>query len=41
VALNISPKTADNHRTNLMRKLNDHSAAGLTAVTLREGLLDT
>jgi DNA-binding NarL/FixJ family response regulator len=39
--LNISPKTADNHRTNLMRKLDVHSAAGLTAVALREGLLDT
>jgi DNA-binding NarL/FixJ family response regulator len=38
--LNISPKTADNHRTNLMRKLDVHSAAGLTAVALREGLLD-
>ncbi len=39
--LNISPKTVDNHRTNLMRKLGVHSAAGLTAVALREGLLDT
>ena len=39
--LNISPKTADNHRTNLMRKLDVHSAAGLTALALREGLLDT
>ena len=39
--LNISPKTVDNHRTNLMRKLDVHSAAGLTAVALREGLLDT
>jgi DNA-binding NarL/FixJ family response regulator len=39
--LNISPKTADNHRTNLMRKLDVHSAAGLTAFALREGLLDT
>lgn len=39
--LNISPKTVDNHRTNLMRKLGIHSAAGLTAVALREGLLDT
>jgi DNA-binding NarL/FixJ family response regulator len=39
--LNISPKTVDNHRTNLMRKLDVHSAAALTAVALREGLLDT
>jgi DNA-binding NarL/FixJ family response regulator len=38
--LSISPKTVDNHRTNLMRKLDVHSAAGLTAVALREGLLD-
>jgi DNA-binding NarL/FixJ family response regulator len=39
--LYISPKTADNHRTNLMRKLDVHSAAELLAVALREGLLDT
>lgn len=38
--LNISPKTADNHRTNLMRKLDAHSAAELTSIALREGLLD-
>lgn len=36
--LNISAKTADNHRTNLMRKLDLHSAAELTAFALREGL---
>lgn len=39
--LNISPKTADNHRTNLMRKLDVHSAAELTSIAVREGLLDT
>ncbi|HEU4619315.1 MAG TPA: response regulator transcription factor [Gammaproteobacteria bacterium] len=39
--LHISPKTADNHRTNLMRKLDVHSAAELIAFALREGLLDT
>lgn len=39
--LNISPKTADNHRTNLMRKLGVHSAAELTSIAVREGLLDT
>lgn len=39
--LNISPKTVDNHRTNLMRKLDVHSAAELAVIALREGLLDT
>jgi DNA-binding NarL/FixJ family response regulator len=39
--LNISPKTAEHHRTNLMRKLDVHSAAELLAVALREGMLDT
>jgi DNA-binding NarL/FixJ family response regulator len=39
--LHISPKTADNHRTNLMRKLAVHSAAELTSIAVREGLLDT
>lgn len=38
--LGISPKTADNHRTNLMRKLNVHSNAELVAFALQEGLLD-
>jgi DNA-binding NarL/FixJ family response regulator len=38
--LSISPKTVDNHRTNLMRKLDVHSAAELTSIALREGLLD-
>lgn len=37
--LNISAKTADNHRTNLMRKLDVHSAAELVALAMREGLL--
>jgi DNA-binding NarL/FixJ family response regulator len=36
--LNISAKTADNHRTNLMRKLGVHSAAELVALVLRENL---
>lgn len=36
----ISPKTADNHRTNLMRKLDVHSMPELVAFALREGLLD-
>ena len=36
--LNISTKTAENHRTNLMRKLGVHSAAELVALVLRENL---
>ncbi|MFZ5609349.1 MAG: response regulator [Pseudomonadota bacterium] len=40
-ALNISPKTVDNHRTNLMRKLGVHTVAQLMAYALREGLLDS
>lgn len=39
--LGVSAKTVDNHRTNLMRKVNVHSAAELLALALREGLLDT
>ncbi|MGR3502173.1 response regulator [Pseudaestuariivita sp.] len=38
--LGVSPKTVDNHRTNLMRKLDAHSMAELLAYALREGLLD-
>lgn len=34
----ISPKTVDNHRTNLMRKLDLHSAQALTSYALRVGL---
>jgi len=33
----ISPKTVDNHRTNLMRKLNLHSAQALTSFAIRAG----
>ncbi len=39
-ALGISSKTVDNHRTNVMRKLDVHSVAALIAYALREGLLD-
>ena len=39
--LGVSFKTVDNHRTNLMRKLNVHSVAELLSYALREGLLDT
>jgi DNA-binding NarL/FixJ family response regulator len=37
--LGISAKTAGNHRTNLMRKLNVHDAAGLTRYALQSGIL--
>jgi DNA-binding NarL/FixJ family response regulator len=39
--LGISVKTVDNHRTNVMRKLDVHSAAELVALAYREGLADT
>ena len=39
--LHISPKTVDNHRSSLMRKLDVHSAAELAALALREGLVDS
>jgi DNA-binding NarL/FixJ family response regulator len=38
--LGISAKTVDNHRTNLMRKLNIHDVASLTRHALERGLLD-
>jgi len=36
--LNISAKTAENHRTSLMRKLGVHSAAELVALVLRDNV---
>lgn len=39
-ALNISPKTIDNHRANLMRKMDTHSTATLLVRAMRDGLLD-
>ena len=39
--LGISTKTVDNHRSNLMRKVNVHSVAELMSFAMREGLLDT
>ena len=39
--LGVSIKTVDNHRTNLMRKLNVHSVAELLSYALREGYLDS
>lgn len=38
--LGVSTKTVDNHRTNLMRKVEAHSVAELLAYAVREGLLD-
>jgi DNA-binding NarL/FixJ family response regulator len=37
-ALGISVKTADFHRTRLMRKLNIHETAGLVRYAIRKGL---
>jgi len=38
--LGISAKTVDNHRTNLMRKLNIHDVASLTRHALEQGVLE-
>ena len=37
--LGISPKTADKHRSNIMNKLNLHSASALTAYAIEKGLV--
>ena len=37
--LNISPKTVDKHRSNLMKKLNLHSASALTVYAIEKGLV--
>ena len=39
-ALNISTKTAENHRTNLMRKLGVHDIAGVVRFVIRQGFYD-
>jgi DNA-binding NarL/FixJ family response regulator len=39
--LAISAKTVDNHRTNLMRKLNLHDVAGLTRYALEQGIVSS
>lgn len=39
--LGVSAYTVDKHRTNMMRKLNVHSAAELLALAIRDGLLDS
>ena len=38
--LSISPKTVDNHRTNLMRKLGVNSSASLIVQAVKSGLID-
>jgi DNA-binding NarL/FixJ family response regulator len=39
VTLNLSVKTAETHRTNLMRKLGLHSVADLTLYAVRNGIV--
>lgn len=39
-ALDISPRTVESHRANLMRKLGVKSVALLTQVAIREGIID-
>jgi DNA-binding NarL/FixJ family response regulator len=36
----ISPKTVENHKANIMKKLNIHDRVGLTKYALRLGLID-
>ncbi|HEX9784803.1 MAG TPA: response regulator transcription factor [Opitutaceae bacterium] len=38
-ALGISPKTAETHRTNIMRKLNLHSVTDLVRFAIRNGIV--
>jgi DNA-binding NarL/FixJ family response regulator len=38
-ALKLSVKTAETHRTNLMRKLDLHSVADLTLYAIRNGIV--
>ena len=38
--LYISPKTVENHRANIMKKLDIHDRMGLTKYALRLGLID-
>lgn len=40
LALGLSPKTVDSHRSNLMRKLGVHDVQGLTRLAVRRGLVD-
>lgn len=38
--LSLSPKTVNNHRSNIMEKLQLHSAVELTRLAVREGIID-
>ena len=38
--LNVSPHTVNNHRSNIMRKLDAHSIVELMSIALRRGLVD-
>lgn len=38
--LDISIKTAENHRTNLMKKLDLHDVAGLTRYAIQQGIIE-
>jgi DNA-binding NarL/FixJ family response regulator len=38
--LNISVNTVDKHRANIMKKLDLHNASALTAIAIKEGLVD-
>ena len=38
--LNISTNTVDKHRANIMKKLDLHSASALTAIAIKEGIVD-
>jgi DNA-binding NarL/FixJ family response regulator len=39
--LNISVKTAENHRTNLMKKLDLHDVASITRYAIEHGIIET
>ena len=39
VRLDVTPKTVDHHRANLMQKLGVHDIAGLTRLAVRKGLV--
>jgi len=39
--LYISKKTVENHRTNLMKKLDIHNVVELTQFAIRNGLIST
>ena len=39
-ALGVGVKTADSHRTAVMRKLDIHQTAGLVRYAIREGLIE-